>query len=64
MLLIITVENFEFFSYITVTIVIVVCLSISLCLMKLLTRVVVIKMFMREQPDHSSKQYSTGKYSG
>lgn len=46
-----------------VTVVIIVCFSISLCLMKLLMKVVITEMFMREQHDHSSKQYSTGKYS-
>lgn len=46
-----------------VTVVIIVYFSISLYLMKLLMKVVIIKMFMREQHDHSSKQYSTGKYS-
>ena len=40
----------------------VVCFSISLCLMKRLMKAVIIKMFMRELHNHSSKQYSTGKY--
>ena len=38
------------------------CFSISLCLMKRLMKAVIIKMFMRELHNHSSKQYSTGKY--
>ena len=46
-----------------ITVVIIVCFSISLCLMKLLMKVVIIELFMREQHDHSSKQYSTGNYS-
>ena len=50
------------FSYLIVSIVIVLCCSISLCLMKLLMKVVVIKRFTREQHDHLSRQYSTGKY--
>ena len=50
------------YQYLIVTIVIVACCSISLCLMKLLMKIVVIKRFMREQHNHLSRQYSTGNY--